>query len=472
MTDSSEQTPHIAILGAGFSGTLLLYHLVRLSTTPLKISLIERTPPFACGLAYSTKEIKHLLNVRAGHMSAFDSDPDHFYRWVLTHEDKWRRQHPELSEFKPDRNAFFPRMIYGAYLNWIWQEALAIALDKHITIQMLQTEAREAVLTPDGKLRVTVDHLSIVVDALVLALGVPEKNFASEHPRILNHFWKEPSSLLFAKNWLTLSPDSCMVIIGSGLTLLDTLTTLQRHGYHGKIIVMSNEGKLPEEHLPNPLKTIRSPFNTLPTTALSLLKEVRAAVRGADDWRQAIDAFRLVARSSWKNLSLKEKRKLQPLFSLWNRHRHRMPPAYKEVVEALSSAKRLEFIAAKVVNLNPGVDKVTVVYKPKGSKEEKVIAADYVINCAGPESHIAKSSNPIIQDLFHNKFILPHGTGLGISLASDGSAEGVVEGKIFAVGQLLLGELFETTAVPELRKDCETTASKMLAAISAKKVSL
>lgn len=72
----------IAIIGGGFSGTLVAVHLLRLATAPVKIHLIERRAAIGQGVAYSTPFDCHLLNVPASKMSAFQDEPNHFLRWA------------------------------------------------------------------------------------------------------------------------------------------------------------------------------------------------------------------------------------------------------------------------------------------------------------------------------------------------------------------------------------------------------
>src|SRR5688572_13052352 len=73
--------PSVAIVGAGFSGSLLAVHLVRQARAPLRVILVERRGRPGRGVAYGTRHSSHLLNVRTAGMSAFPEDPDHFVRW-------------------------------------------------------------------------------------------------------------------------------------------------------------------------------------------------------------------------------------------------------------------------------------------------------------------------------------------------------------------------------------------------------
>ena len=75
--------PHcVGIVGAGFTGTMLAVHLIRLSRAPLQIFLFDRAAVFGKGTAYSTPNAKHLLNVRVANMSAFEADAGHLIRWL------------------------------------------------------------------------------------------------------------------------------------------------------------------------------------------------------------------------------------------------------------------------------------------------------------------------------------------------------------------------------------------------------
>ena len=91
----------IGIVGAGFTGTLLAVHLMRLAERPTHLFLMERRGDFGRGVAYSTGNDAHLLNVRVFNMSAYPDDPKHFLRWL------WARDDP-ASPAKRSRRAATP----------------------------------------------------------------------------------------------------------------------------------------------------------------------------------------------------------------------------------------------------------------------------------------------------------------------------------------------------------------------------
>ena len=117
--DAKHDRPQdIAIVGAGFTGSLLALHLLQRSQPGDRIYLIERNAQFGRGLAYSTGNPNHLLNVRAGNMSAYADQPDHFVQWLRT-----RSEYESLSDLEL-RERFIPRMVYGDYVRGLMQQYL------------------------------------------------------------------------------------------------------------------------------------------------------------------------------------------------------------------------------------------------------------------------------------------------------------------------------------------------------------
>ncbi len=72
----------IVIVGGGASGALVATQLARRATAPLDVTIVEPRPRLARGLAYSTEDPRHLVNVPARGMSALPDVADHFTRWA------------------------------------------------------------------------------------------------------------------------------------------------------------------------------------------------------------------------------------------------------------------------------------------------------------------------------------------------------------------------------------------------------
>src|SRR3982750_4845625 len=88
--------PRVAVVGGGGAGVLVSGELLR--CTDADVVLIEPGEPGG-GLAYGAAHPWHLLNSRAGAMSADPDDPGHFARWAGAAPEEFR-----------------PRLEYGRYL--------------------------------------------------------------------------------------------------------------------------------------------------------------------------------------------------------------------------------------------------------------------------------------------------------------------------------------------------------------------
>ena len=135
----------VGVIGGGASGTLAAVHLARRAAqtgTALDIVLVDPGDP-GIGLAYSTVDPRHRLNVPACGMSAWDDDPGHFLRWLRRH----------VAVDFPERG-FAPRMHYAQYLASVLDHATRLGPQ----IRIEHVRARVTDLAPVGRrLRLSLD---------------------------------------------------------------------------------------------------------------------------------------------------------------------------------------------------------------------------------------------------------------------------------------------------------------------------
>ena len=110
--------PVIAVIGAGFSGTLLSLQLLRRGPASARVVLIDRQLQFGRGQAYATPNPSHLLNVPAGRMSAFRDRPHDFLNWLKTQSAE------TLEGVDPSEGSFVPRRLFGTYIRNLLNEEL------------------------------------------------------------------------------------------------------------------------------------------------------------------------------------------------------------------------------------------------------------------------------------------------------------------------------------------------------------
>ena len=103
----------IGIIGGGFSGCMLAYHLLE-KTKDLQVVIFNKSSRIGPGLAYDPASSSMLLNVKAGKMSAFPSLPSDFVDWLIQVDAYPLKTKAEIS------NTFASRELYGRYLETSW----------------------------------------------------------------------------------------------------------------------------------------------------------------------------------------------------------------------------------------------------------------------------------------------------------------------------------------------------------------
>ena len=457
-------TCDIAIIGGGFCGSLVAAQLMKKGDSKLNILMIEKSVTPARGVAYGTLDPYHILNVPANQMGAYPEAPDHFYKWLVDHQNAWRHSDPTFVDIELSPHAYIPRHLYGFYLSNLLGEASFEALEKGIQLDLIHDEAVDIQPNLCHTLEVILaSGDKIEAQKVILALGVP---YAKTIPTkgAQNSFqtlWKMKREHPLQANLLSHLPKEMVVgIIGTGLTMVDAAVSLLERGYPGKIVAISKEGKLPETHKGETINLDLLPY--CPLTAKAFLKELRDEIVKRDergeDWRPVIDKIRAQIHTFWSHFTPKERKKaFKWLLPIWNRFRHRMPASLAAIVKK----ENVELRAGRVTSVEGLGEKTAIRYIPKGEDGLATLMADFVLNCSGPELTLENNPNPLVKSLLKRGMITPHSSGIGLAV-NDFSAAGPLEGSLFAVGQLLTGEFFEASAVPELRQQCAQLSEELL----------
>lgn len=469
MHDQPLNHTSLAIIGAGFSGTMLAVNIIKKGKGhPLHLTLIDKSGKFGPGVAYETKHPFHFLNVRAGNMGALADDPQHFFKWLQTNEELCYSLFPTL-EIRPE--SYVPRRLYGIYLESLLEQAKVEAEAKGITLVCLTAEAIAVEARTNQHLQIKLDNQStLTAEAMILATNLPSyRSFVTSpdvpHRAYIENIWNPSGDCLLAQKSLKhITPSTQIAIIGSCLTMVDTVITLLQKGFDGEILVISKHGIPPEPHLKEIPTHLPPPTKTLQTKKLLEIirfvhMEVGAAAKSGIDWRAVIDSLRPITVTLWMALPFEEKKRfLRHLFSRWNRVRHRIPPESYQILQSYQNKGKLHFIASCVSGIKKAElsGRVCVL----GSRS---VEADYVLNCSGAHKNIHKVHNPLLQNLLEQEMITPNALNMGIDVDEHYRVIGKQNLPIYALGQLLLGQRLESIAVPELREQCAAIAYELIA---------
>jgi uncharacterized NAD(P)/FAD-binding protein YdhS len=376
----------VAIVGGGFSGTILAVQLVRQADPACSIILIEKNPVPGRGLAYGTECDYHRLNVTADNISVFPDDPDHFLRWARSNYH---------SAVQP--RGFLPRKVYGEYINFLFREAQGLAGES--TLVWKQDQALSIRLEGGLAAIQLCSGGEVRAEKIVLATG----NFPPANPAIPGRTESSRRYIPFA--WSSsalegLQQHGSILLLGSGLTSLDLALALKAKAFTGNIHILSRHGLVPQRH------QVVTPWPQFwneqsPRTVRGMTKLIRDQVLMASemgiDWRAVIDALRSVTPKLWQYLPLPErKRFLRHARSYWEVHRHRVAPEIGDVISDLIQAGQIQIHAGRIVRYReyPGYADVTSRDRKSGLKA--TLRLDRMINCTGSENDCRRLDDPFL----------------------------------------------------------------------------
>ena len=257
-----------------------------------------------------------------------------------------------------------------------------------------------------------------------------------------------------------------VLLLGSGLTMIDAALRLAAiRPRVRRIHVLSRHGLVPQPQAagtapasapPSDLDAIRNAQGSTRKLLAALRGAARAQSATGGDWRTILGAVRPQLPQIWRTLDSGERgRFLRHARAYWDVHRHRAPPGPLAAVRALEQLGVLEMHAGRLESVQQIDDALEVQWRPRGAARRRACLVDYVVNCTGPDLHVARSQDPLIRSLLSAGFIRPDAHELGIEVADDGAVigrDGLAVPGLYYVGPWLRARDWEATAVPELRE--------------------
>jgi uncharacterized NAD(P)/FAD-binding protein YdhS len=456
----------IGIIGGGFCGIMSAIHLIQNSTSTFALFLINNNTEFGKGIAYNAYSNKLLLNVITSKMSAFPDEPDHFLKWVLEQGEYSNLERELLA------NSFLPRSMYGEYLTSIWEKAKLLAKTKGIEIHTIVDTVNNFNTIQEKCVIYLENEKAIEVDECILATG----NLIPRNPEIENptffeskNYFQNPwdkNSVINTTNFLPI------LLIGNGLTMVDTVIGLLENGFKGTIYTISPNGFhiLPHRHgnlkYQQLVEELEEGFS-LRQIVKMVIKHTKRVRKFGISAEPIIDSLRGKSQKIWMQLSRDEKKQfLSKYRHFWGVARHRIPLQIHDKINQLKIDDRLKIKAGKIINLEEKEDIIKVTYFDKLKNETKKMLVSRVINCTGPESDIEKSNSTFLKNCLEKGIICQDEFKLGIEANPTSyqiiNNDGKQAQNIYTIGSSLRGKLWESTAVNELRVQAFNLANQIL----------
>lgn len=453
--------PLVAIIGGGFTGATAAYHLARaLPAGAMRIVVIEPRAGLGEGLAYSTTDPAHRINVAATRITMDCAEPGQFAAWL-------ERERITLSEGTraPSGTLYPQRNLVGRYIRSMMGPLLADGRIVHLRAKAL------GVTPEDGRYRIQLDSgPALQADRIVLATSHPPPGVPAAFEALKDspHVIANPSDPTRIARVAQEARE--VLIVGTGLTSADVIASLDRQGFCAHITALSRRGLRSRGHAFN-YEPTKADFATTPeTTALGVLRRIRRAVR-ADaalglPWQATLDRVRIDGPAIWAALPASERARLvRRLRVWWDVHRFRIAPQPEAVIERRTADGTLQVLAANLISAREAEGGIEVTWRARraGALNHRIF--DAVILTTGPAHEGVIASSPLMASLSQAGLIRPDALGLGLDV-QDGcravTKDGQIAPGIFVAGPLARGHIGELMGIPEVTAHAEMVAAMLL----------
>ena len=340
----------------------------------------------------------------------------------------------------------------------------------------IRAEIVDVIDEPSGSFSlVTSQGTRFQADAVVVAVGNPGPQDPIPVPERVR-----ANGSYIGNPWINdpfqgLKADDPILLIGSGLTAIDLLVEAESRKTTGTITAVSRHGLLPQPHAPAaaiPIPNLRTAAAARhPGHAQKCPSGGQADRARRGDWRSVIDSLRPELQSLWKALDDREKsRFLRHVAAFWDVHRHRVAPQIHQIVQRACREGRFSLVAGRIrALLDDGPDGVKVVMNRRGNLACETLRARRVINCTGPSRGLHSGFSSLLTALCKRGLARPDSIGLGFLADEKGCLIGLkapMGQRVFTLGPVLKGQLWESTAVRELRQQAADLARHVAQSVS------
>lgn len=456
----------VVIIGGGYSGAAVAWHLARMDGAPPVIPIVEPRAEIGRGLAYSAADPSHRINVPSVRMSIDPDQKEHFEHWLLAQG----RPRGDAAARMDDGRHFPARAEFGAYVH-------AQIADLGEQVRHVRAVAQGVVAEPGGFAVRCSDGSMLHADLVVLAVCHPSPSappgmarVLGDHPRFVANPWV-PGALD------ALRPDDRVLIVGTGLTMADIVASLARMDHRGGIVAVSRRGLRSRGHAIGEAFEPYGDFATKPArTVRELVREVRATLRRAAaegrSWHFVFDQLKAQGTAIWSALPVAERRRLvRHLRPFWDVHRFRIAPQVEAVLDRRLAEGSLDIWRASLKGVEQARDSDAITVTLRMRDAGRVVAErfDAVVLATGPAHGRVFADNALLAELESDGLARPDPVGLGIEVDFQGrviGADGAPNPDIFVAGPLARGTFGELMGLPDVTLHAMRIAQEVSARLS------
>jgi uncharacterized NAD(P)/FAD-binding protein YdhS len=462
MSVAERQEPTIAIVGGGFTGAAIAFHLA-VAGARARILLFEPRALLGAGLAYGGSDPTHRINVPATRMSLIPGDDAHFARWLES-----------SGELAADPgalvggDAYATRQAFGRYVDAALRPHVAAKRVVHIADKIVSAEKTN----PGWALR-TARGEAFTADLLVLATTHP----APGVPGPFAAFRDDPRLIAdgLADGALdAIQPDDRVLIVGAGLTGADVVCALDSRGHKGPITMISRRGLRPKRQAETAYPPEGDFYSHPARGAAQLVGDIRRAIRKAvaqgRTWHPVIDAVRAQGGLIWGALDAQAQRRIvRHLRPYWDVHRFRAAPQVDAIIDRKIAEGSLDLRKAHLGAVKRRPDGFVVGLRQRRDAAATTQTFGRIVVATGPAHRDIVHAQPYLGALWETGLIAPDSAGLGLRTSRSGraiGASGEAEPSLFIAGPLARGTFGELMGLPQVSTYARFIAEELLRVLS------
>jgi uncharacterized NAD(P)/FAD-binding protein YdhS len=454
----------IAIIGGGYAGAVLALHLARGARRPLKVVIVEPRSELGAGLAYSIRGDVCRLNAPAHKLGVSPEPEDSLLAWL-------EAEHPELLG---DPAAVGPgwgyvaRHWFATFVRWHLERALA---DSHVSLGHLRASATDIGRRGEDLVVHLSDGTSIRSARTVVTTSygppAPPREFPQSltaAPGFINDPWQ-------IDRIEAIDRDSDVLVIGTGLSMLDVAATLIAQRHRGRIFALSRHGLVARANGPCEASPDIDLASWSERGLSHYVKRVRAEIDRVEaaggTWRDVFESLRLGSGSLWARLTLDEKRRfLRHLRSHYDAHRFRATPDVAETVDEARRDGRLQIVAGRIAGVRILRTGFAVQVAPRARDVNLwTLKIGTIVNCTGPKQKLDPAGGGFLGALIARGLARPDPLGLGLDVderfrLTDSGAE------LFAISALTRARFGDVVGAPDIARQAIRLAEQLIADVA------
>lgn len=437
MSASPDTIRPVVIVGGGAAGIWAATWLAHLGLRD--IVLVAPEAELGRGLAYSTSDSRHLLNVTVSKMDAhLVPGVDGFGAWLAARG----LAAPE---------GYHPRSHFGDYMSYVVGLLRARCDLDHRRCKAVALSRR------DGELTVGLDNgTSVRARHVVVAVGNlrPRRLAPGRHARVLEDPWRlTPDCIAGARD---------AIIAGTGLTALDAVVSLMAANPDIRLTLAANRPFTPPADIGTDAWAGAEALKPQPPAALwrEVVRVLRQQKTDAD-WIRVIEGVKGQAQRLWLGWTQSQRASfVRHGLRHWLHHRHRAPPPAHRLLQRLLDSGQAVLKQGRVSDIRIVGDRVDAAIG------DTRLSADLVINATGPS--VTPRDDAFLASALEQGLLQPDPLGLGLAVDQTGmalGADGLTVPGLWILGAWTRGTFFEVVPVPVIRRHAGDLAARIMAAL-------